>query len=266
MPQYDMSESRFVPGQPIAMHKSQFTPELQESIIRHHFDKSIPGGYETLSESIQNFQGQPDPDKVTISREEYENLQKRSQFDPNIVKEQVSQMFPANPVPNEQTPGNPFEPQPPTQAPQQALTQNESNDIVERLFGPQQGQQANAQQNDQTTNVNNAQNDDAQLAAQVRDGIASICMQRQIEPNEFIQFATALSMDDIADLYVAWKQAQAEQAQQQGQVGASPPQPVTRQAPESQTQAPINLAEVQPNPVNYQTEDQYKKNISSFWR
>jgi hypothetical protein len=83
-------------------------------------------------------------------------------------------------------------------------------------------------------------------------------------------------MNDIADLYLGFKQIHSQQ--QQGQVPlAQQPLPQQQLQPvpsqqqqylpqQQQPQAPINLAEVQPNPVNYNTEDKFKRQISSFWR
>jgi hypothetical protein len=270
MPQYDLSTQTFTPGQPIAMHKANFTPDLQESIIGHHFDKSVPSGYQVLSNAIQKTMPsnqKPDPNSVTISKEEYEKLMARQnempvapQPNPSEIQARVNQMFPGQnptpPVQNEQNLGTTNEP------PQQS---NEAPDIMARLFGPQESTMANQpQQNEQPATVNAQANDDAQMAERVKANIANICLSKNIMPDDFIQFASSLTMDDIADLYVAFRELNAKQ--QGGQAPQVQQQQSQYQAAPQPNQAPINLAEVQPNPTDYNTVDRYKSQISQYWK
>lgn len=271
----DFSQQRFVPGQPIAMHKSSFTPDLQEAIIGNHFNKAIPGAYETLMGRIaeQEAQASQQPNQQPVQPQSQEPA-----INPDVVNNQLDQMF--RPVQQQpvQNPGYQNEPQPADQQQQPAVTPNENDDLMQRIFGDLGPQ---TRQNEQQPPVTTNQPNDArpELADNVRKAIADVCTTRGIAPAEFVQFATSVTIEDIADLYVAYKTvAQQAPAQQQAPVQqqqyAPPPQQRQVQGFQNQNQqqtqyipeTPLNLAEVQPNPQNYALPNPYQGSINKFWK
>ena len=267
----DFTQDRFVPGQPIAMHKSSFTPDLQEAMIRNHFDKSVPGAYETL---VGRIVGQEAPAEQPYQQPAQTQSQEPA-INPELVNSQLDQMFRQPTQQTVQNQGYQNEPAPVVQQQQTTATPNEEPDFMQRIFG-QQGPQT--QQNEQPPNVNTQQQNDTrpELTDNVRKAIADVCTTRGIAPTEFVQFATSVTIEDIADLYVAYKEIASKQGQapvqQQQQYVPAPQQQVQGMQQQHQQQqqyipeTPLNLAEVQPNPNTYAPSNPYAGARSKYWQ
>lgn len=269
MSDLNFSRTGFTPGQPIAMNKAYFTPDLQEAIISSHFNKAVPGAYETLAANIaqQEQQARAYTPPASIPQE----APARESVPQDVVNSQLDSIFGAPQQQTVQNQGIMNEPQQ-AAAPQPAQP-NDNSDIMQRIFGDVIAPQT--QQNEPQQNVNSTPtNDNSETMRNVRNEIARVCTARNLEPAEFIQYATNVSIEDIADLYVAYKsvmqeqqrpiqaQQQVQSLQQQGGGGPAQMQPNNEYA----SGTPINLAEVQPNPTNYQPGNDYQNKVNKFWQ
>jgi hypothetical protein len=271
------------------MMQSQFSDELQERIIRGAFDKSVPGGYASLAgmimgnggaqqqQSQQQQQQQTGTGQVTISKEEYDRLTsgRTVQNDQRNVNDAVAEMFPYSNRSNEQNSKAAFVPnnqQTQNQQQNQGQSANEqdnsASDIMQRIFGNQTDTQNQQQQNDQTNNVNNNRNeDDTAFVDNVRKSIADVCTSRSIDPKDFVSFMSQISIADIGDMYVAYRNLAEQQNQGQGDQANQQNMQQSGNQQQASQQGPINLAEIPPNPQNYNNEqDRYRGAVSKYWQ
>jgi len=258
-----MNEAPFVPGQPIGMSAAYFTPAVQKQLIEHHFDKSVPGVYETLATEIMGGPVNPDPNMVTISKEEFDRLN-AAKIDSQKVKESVDSFFAKSPQPQyEQNQGIVNDP---IQVQQQAVppTNEPTNDIMQRLF-PDNPQNNPAQSPiEQQPNVQPNQNE--MMIQKVKESLTTICSERNIDPSEFLPYVQSVTLEDLADLFLAIKRSNLN-GQQQVNPGQQqqPVNPAQQQIPQTAPQSPINLSEVQPNPTRYTQPTTNNERVNRFW-
>lgn len=236
-------------GRPAEIDTSRFNKEMQENIIRGHFNGTPGGVYQSLTgpkenERVQNINNGRD-DSIRLSREEYESLLKRRVNDTPQNTAQPQQMNERTQQPYyqeyQQTPPNNNEQQGQKNA---SPDLNEFDRLMNEAFGGQGSRPDNVvnnQQQQQQQVANNQQTvqpkQEQQQVAQPQPSYEEIKARQELEtysreagvnPEDVVKFATSLTMKELIDMYKASR-------------------------PKEQIQQPINLSESRDGIRNVQT-------------
>ena len=234
MSEFDLSNVNYNPNQPLVnfpkgninINKADFTPEVQEALIR-----SAIGGGESVYDAAWK-EAHKLADEHAIRQNEqlqqraiYENEQKqqREQYnqqmqtaqqianDPNKLRDYTRETFGLNQQPQTQQP-----------------IKSSGDDDFLSMFSKdnQQSQQQQPVSNDRDVNGQE----------QIYQSFTQESLKRGVDPKQVVNFIQQLQVGDFVDMFVAFNQAQQHQGQQQQY--RQPQQPV-----QPQRSQPINLAE-----------------------
>lgn len=221
-------------GQPIKMATKNFTKDMQEDIVRNHFS-GTPGGVYNKMATAQNEQARPSSrplnegtsNEVRLTREEYNNLLNANRgMTPNSPQpsQQMNEQQTQQPAQYNQAAGYP---QPVTND-----GNNETSDydkMLNEILGVTDSGTQQSQQQSQQAEQSVAQPQQSKQQQQGQPSFEEI-QQRQrldtysrsigVDSKEVLDFANNLSIEEIVDLYAAYKQAQ-QQSQQQRPINLS---------------------------------------------